>query len=827
MSYDRSSHFLRRRFAAHAAHVCPAALLSAIAFAPAANAQQAVQQGESAIDGRRGAIEEIVTTARRREESIQDLPVSITALTPQFMREQNLANTSEIQEFVPGLQIDEGQRATNASIAIRGVPQSGIAADPTTSPSVGQYINGVFIPSGVGNTFSIVDIERIEVLRGPQGTLFGRNTTAGAINIVTARPGPDLEGEVMLRTGSHSRRDARAILNVPIADGFYSRFAFGLDQHNGYYTNLARDDDRGLSDRDIKTANASFRWLPTDRLTVDLTGRYMVQKGNNRGGDCDFQERTGFLDFHSGLDFEEACNASEDAGKFSFFSDKDTFIDVEQQSLVLEAEWESGGPVGIFDAVNIDTNVGWFGFDYEFLIDRDYSLARLDAVQTLGDDAQGGDFYNAEIIVNGVKGRLDVLVGYNYFKESAFVGSIDRCWDLFNEVDGTGESVQCQGAKAVFFDLAPTNPLPFGPAPFATNIENEVNAHGVFIHANYDPAPWLGIEAGIRWTSENRKFRNLEWNPGAGSFATPLHILSDDTVALFGQGDETWSEFTPMASVELRLPEPAGALDDGMIYFKFANGFNSGGFNTELDVETVPELQQLFAFDPETLDNFEVGSKATFLDNSLQVNLAVFRMKFDDKQVNIDVDNSDGRFGPDPNFGVVQNAAKAEIDGFELEVVVTPTRSLRLDGGLAFQDANFTDFEAFNPETGEIEDRTDTRFNQQPRWTFTGNATYSVLIEGAGTIDARIGVFHASGNDLEAVSFSQGAERTACFQDSYVKWNGRLTWRNVPDNLSVALFGKNLSDKEIIDACDINNRGGRFFTLEDSATWGLEASYRF
>lgn len=773
-------------------------------------------------------IEEVVVSARRRTESLEGVPVSTAVFTPDMLREQNITTTDELGEFVPSLQIDVGQRATNANITIRGI--GGAAADPTQAPGgVGVYVNGVFLTSGVGNTLPMLDIERIEVLRGPQGTLFGKNTTAGAINIITRRPQPEMESEVLLRTGSHGRRDARVMVNAPINDQLYSRVAIGLDKDDGYYENLLLDEDR--HDRGVFSSNLNLRWLAGDQWTFDFTGMYVNQQHNQRGGDCRFLEvvpiQTRFHEDQGGGNFEEACRESEAAGKYKFFSDMDSFVDVQQYSTVFESRWESDGQVGFFDQGAVSTNLGWRKLTYEFDYDRDYSREPLDHMDSQGEDMQTASYYNAEVVFEGDIPRGTVIAGVNYFGERAQVGDVDRCHALYSEVVGTGGSRECKGAKALSFFIAPFNQLGFGPPVFATNIDSEVDTYGVFGDVTYDVRPWLELGAGVRWTSETRAYKNVEWNlsrsPTGFNFA---NVLNDDTVQLFGKAEETWSKVTPTATIGFHLPRPVGNFDTALLYLKWARGFNSGGFNTELATGIIPELAPLEAFDPETVDNYEIGLKATMFDSRLSANFAAFVMQFEDKQESVNIDNESGEFGADPTVQIIQNAAEAEIKGFELELVGL-IGNFQVDAGLAYQDPEFTEFSSFDPVTRGIVDLSNQVFNNEPEWTFTGNVQYVHPLAAGGEVQFRVGTYYQSSTDTAVTEVGQEG-RTVCFQESYWKHNARTTWISSADNLRVSFFGRNLGSEDVMLDCGLATGRGIWRPIfEDEFNWGLEAVYQF
>jgi iron complex outermembrane receptor protein len=343
---------------------------------------------------------------------------------------------------------------------------------------------------------------------------------------------------------------------------------------------------------------------------------------------------------------------------------------------------------------------------------------------------------------------------------------------------------------------------------------------------------WFRLEAGARYTKETRDFYNIE---GAvtptGDYRGFTWVLNDDTVDLFGEGTTEFTKTTPTASLNFSLPQPHGFVDEGLFYLLYSRGFQSGGFNTELEVSRIPQLAPLQVFKPETLDNYEVGIKTTLLDHRLRLNLAVFQMDYTDKQEAISIDNADGRFGPNAAIEVIQNAAEARIRGYELEFQARLGMGFGIDGGLAQQKPKYTEYEVFDPETGQLTDLTGTPLNTQPKDTFTGNLTWDYTLPNSSSFNARVGIYWQSETDRGATTASQIAagQRTQCYQPSYSTTNARVAWTDSEDRLTLALSGRNLGNTTAMDACTLSvaTRGVWHPIYQDERTWALEANYRF
>ncbi|HEX7115731.1 MAG TPA: TonB-dependent receptor [Steroidobacter sp.] len=782
-----------------------------------------------------GVLQEVVVSARREAESVQDIPTSITAFTPEQIEQHQLTSTQDLEEFIPNLRVETGPRAVNVDFSIRGVTAQGAGGSPTTNPAVGQYINGIYVGSRIVNVMSTLDIERIEVLRGPQGTLFGKNTTAGAINVVTRRPTRDSGGEVMFRTGSHNRQDARLIVNAPLGDTLFGRIAVGQDKQDGYYKNLTYNSDH--SDRNVRTYQAALRWVPNDAWTLDATWSFMDQNENNLGGDCRFVQVVGFQTLYnnlSGDNFEQRCRESEAAGRYNFYADERMFLRARAEAITGEATWE-GGQMGIFDDIGFKASIGRRTFGYRFTIDQDMTNAPIETRGHFGPASfpQTGESLTGELLGHASIGIADIILGFSYIDEVGYHGGPkSHCYAAYATVFGTGQSVTCTGAYGFYFGNNPLNTTGSGAAPFVSNETGASITRGLFTHIKWQFLPWFRLETGARYTKDHKSFFNIEGGvTPTGDFRGFEWVLNDDTVDLFGAGSAEFTKTTPTVSLNFMTPEPIGFIDDGLMYLLWSRGFQSGGFNSELEVSRIPQLAPLLVFKPEVLDNYEIGFKTTLFDHRLRLNLALFQMRYKDKQEAINIDNADGRFGPNVAIEVIQNAAKARIEGYELEFQALLGGGFSIDGGLARQKPKYTDYTVFDPETGELVDLTRTPLNNQPENTFTGNINWATRFQSGAALNARVGLYWQDETDSGITTAQQIAsgERTQCYQGSYTTYNARIGWTDPSDRWTFAVSGRNLTNEIVLDSCSlaIATRGRWHPIYQDKRTWALEANYRF
>ncbi len=778
-----------------------------------------------------GEIEEIIVTARRREENPQLVPVAVTALSAEDLQERMIFDIEDLGEFAPNVTMTSGTGDWR-QIVIRGI--GGGSANNRDSFGAGVYIDGVFIPGNSAAYMSTLAVERTEVLRGPQGTMFGKNTTGGAVNIITERPGPDFDASIVLRAGDFGQRDIRASVNLPIIDEkLFFRGALALEHDDGYYTELTTG--KGYDDNERRELYLSTRWLANEHWTVDVTGQYSDRPRNGRGGNCNFISRTFFNgtlhESGGGGDFESACDASRDAGPYNFYSDIDGFLDVTSTRLFAIATWDSDGPTGRLDSSSVKLSAAFHEATQQFLAERDWTIERLLSigrfVSPSGEEIERGSevsSFEAIYQATALSGRFDLILGYNYFSDETFPESED-CGALYGTVAGTGQSVVCSSPTGLYVDILPLNitgrsAVPRGQEGFADNSSN-----AVFFHGTFDLTENLFVDFGGRWTSERRGFDSLTWTPlnAPQGRENLIHELNDNTVSVFEQDVGEWEFFTSAAGLSWRLANSRFAnLDEGIAYISYSSGFNSGGFNFGIPQEL---LGAFYAYGPEDVQAYEIGFKSTWGGGRVRFNIAAFLTDYADKQVRIFVENAEELFG-DPDVGFTDNVAEVEITGVEIET------SLRTNSGFVFQAAasylsnKFTEYNSFDPDQGLPLDLSDAFIQDlTPDYTLSATVLYTFNLPDGATLTPRAGVYWQDDHDY-AQQFTD-SPASDCTQEAYSKFNARLTWANAGRNMQLALFGTNITDELILRTCSQSAVRGRSLQYSAPARWGIEATVLF
>jgi outer membrane receptor protein involved in Fe transport len=353
---------------------------AAVLLAPG---QVAAQQSASAA----AMLEEVVVTARRREENLQELPLSIQAITADAMQAQGIYNIQQVTDFAPNVVLQEDQRKNDTRFFVRGI--GGGFSNPAQVFGVGMYVDGHYMSGSLGAFMSTVDVERIEVLRGPQGTLFGKNTTGGAISLISAKPSEEFDSYVTLRAADYGQTDLRAMINAPITDNLFFRGNLASEKNDGYYFNRFFNSDAAGSDQ--QSLGLALRWLPGDNWTIDARLALSYDRDENQGGQCSARPDQDLYDQLIGAEFGGTpANPVAFAGRDLTFGTPD------------DITYTGPGPVGDgFDVGawggnndNSALRTGNFGIGGSNLrLDSNYPGANAEYLMSCDTDFSSGDIY--------------------------------------------------------------------------------------------------------------------------------------------------------------------------------------------------------------------------------------------------------------------------------------------------------------------------------------------------------------------------------------------------------------------------------------------------
>jgi iron complex outermembrane receptor protein len=617
--------------------------LSAGALAAAVSMQVAAQQQ---------GLEEITVTARRVQENLQDTPVAVTVVSGDALEERQIFETTELDQLVPNLQFaDNAPLAGNnnsSQVFIRGIGQT----DPTSTvdPGVGLYMDDVYIGSAVGATMGLRDIASIQVLRGPQGALFGRNTIGGAILVTTVAPGDEAGAEVRASFGSDSLIDAFAAFDAPFSDSFKSRFSIGMRQQDGYVT---RTDGTDLGDTDVQVATAKFLWTPSDNVTASFALDYT--KTDENGSPLVFAAINEAAAFPRVASFTANCPTMTDVNPPGGVPDQNVPTTIQDDRCANDLQ--SRGPYGnngtypltseledtgvsaniavdlndtwVFKSISSARNLDWAG-------NRDADNTPLRILHTLYD--VDGSQWSQEFQLTMQTDALTGVIGAYYFQQDS------------------------EDIVTVELDSPAV-------AGFQTDSDNNIvdnSSWAVFTQWTFALSERLDVTFGGRYTEETKRAYPDQFDYSDPSFK---HLI----VQWY---EDTFSDFTPSASLSYRWS------DQGMGYVSYSEGFKGGGWNSHWNAPLTPAQQAaIHPFKPEYAETTEIGFKLDLAGNTFRLNGAVFSSDYTDMQITYR--------GPAP-AGVapfLTNAGKAGIDGAELEATWVPTEALILEASFGYLDS--------------------------------------------------------------------------------------------------------------------------------------------
>ncbi|HEX9877393.1 MAG TPA: TonB-dependent receptor [Gammaproteobacteria bacterium] len=611
-------------------------IVGSIAAPGAVSAQSTVDAGF--------ALEEIIVTARRIEENLQDTPISITAITATELEQRQVFSTEDLDRVTPNLQFtnDTTLAGNNSSsvIFIRGIGQT----DPTSTvdPGVGLYIDDVYMGQSIGGTLDFRDIAGVQVLRGPQGTLFGRNTIGGAIVLTTQDPGAEQGGDYRFQIGSDSLADAFIGLDLPGAEGFRSRFTFGARTRDGYVTRLQTGED--LGDTQTYTATGKLIWDGFDAL--ELRAQFDYTKSDENGNPFVFAASEETATFQRVASADAGCPGFDgdwtalpavpqidDERCANDFQNKGPFNN--NGTYPLESKLENWGAsfhvnyvlndLWRFKSVTAYRSLTWDGI-------RDADNTPLTILHT--DYDSDGDQLSEELQLLFDDDTLNGVLGLYYFEE---------------EID-----------DIVLVQL--NSPAPGVQSDSDNNITKN-DSWAVFTQWSFDLSDQLAVAVGGRYTEDTK-----------GSIPDQFDYANPDVKYLPVQlYENSFDAFTGSASLSYRW------TDKVMTYVSYAEGFKGGGWNSHFNrAQTAEERAQFQKFDQEEAQTFEIGFKLDLLDDSLRLNGAVFSTDYDDLQFTY-------RVGVAPYLA---NAGKASIDGVELEATWVPNGSWIVHGGVGSLDTS-------------------------------------------------------------------------------------------------------------------------------------------
>jgi iron complex outermembrane receptor protein len=792
--------------------------ISTFAWIAVANAAAAQEPDAPAPPATSGGIEEIVITAEKRETSLQDTPIAVTAITSDAIEEQGLEDFNDVQFVAPA--IVYGEIADMAQITMRGIGVDISTID--AEPGVALHQDGVYRGGLTSSSALFFDAERVEVLRGPQGTLYGRNSTGGSLNVITKLPGETLGFDASVLYGDYSRWRAQAFADVPVIDGILAlRGGFAYDSRGGYtentFTGRQEDDAR------YRQAKLAALLTPTEDLEVALRFGWL-------------RSDVGGAPFIKTADHPVSSSAyisgSNPGGILSFPGVCDAVLTcVQEYGLVLSPP---GFPTGNPRKVNYEGDQNYHRDNWDLNATVSWNVAEdvtlkwissyLDLAQDLdpfnndgipiqllvGDYEQSNEEWSQEIDVTGSAfgERLDWLFGFFYYDSQiseeyrytlpALQATYESLFGICAVIDINGF---CAGAPLPVGILAlppfanPVTGVKLDGQPSAVpflefRLDQDLTSWALFTQQTFHVSEAIRVTGGFRWTKD----RKIDVH------SQVLNLSPVPAGCRDNRAEESWSEPTGKLGVDADLGE------ETLVYATFSRGFKAGGYNVGTCDNT---------YDPEYVNAYEAGIKTRLLDNTLQLNVSTFYNDYEDLQVRKFINNA----------AEVSNAATATNYGVEVELLWLPVDALRIESSLSWLHARFDEYDDVDPIFPELgsQDLSDNHLLRAPDWKFSLAAQYTADLAGAGALTLRGEYAHT------AEQFHTVFNNDFGVQEAYDIGNVRLIW-NAPDSLlpglSVQAFLENISDVDYVTNHAPNaTTGSTLSTFGPPRTWGVQVRY--
>lgn len=682
-----------------------------------------------------GQLEEVIVTSNYREENLQDVAVAVTAISGNELNEAQIFGPTEIAYKAPGMAYAEfapGQ----AILAMRGISSGDDGAGMDNS--VVMFLDGVYVGSIASINQELFDVQRIEVLRGPQGTLFGRNAIGGVLNVTTLKPSEELNVRAEVSVGNEGNLRYQGLVSGGITDSLSGKLVFNHREHDGYVENIILGIDQ--QDEDVTSYRGQLRW-ETESTDWLLSADYMEDERQDMGrvpvvsGTAPtvelWREQGGsFRKVTAPVGTKADGGGSErEAGGVSL-----------QGDILFES--------GTFTTITAFRNAK-----------TDWGMASIGVgipVEIIDDIVQDIDTLTQEFRwTSDLAGNFNYVAGLYYLDEET--DRTEQFRLLLPETGDIGNEVSRQ--------------------------INETTSYAAYFQGDYDFSNALTLTVGLRYTSDDKETQSISVNCGQpAATGYPEYCTGvGGSLAIIAQtfdvtADDSWSDVSPKVTLTYR-PQ-----DDLMLYGTVAYGFKSGGFG---GAPGTPEQAQV-PVDPENAINYELGLKGDFLDRSLRLNAAAFFIDYQDLQI--------VRFGPteaNPDFGsfITDNIGEADIYGIETEFTWHLSDNFRLNCTYAYLSTEVNDLVLAGAGGGVDLSGSDLR--QAPENKYSLTASYDIPLSGGSLINLRADYAHTD----EQINDYLNQDTII---DEFDLFDARLSWSSPSQNWTVAAWGKNLTDEEYI-----------------------------
>ena len=744
-----------------------AALLAGAAWSACATfaVAQDAQAGETEVDA-------VVVTARRTEETLQSVPGAVSAFNGAALERLQATDVTALQGAVPNVNLAQGRGSSNATnIFIRGIGQPD--ALQTFDPAVGVYVDDVYYSRIRGTQFDLFDLERVEVLRGPQGTLYGKNTIGGALKVVTRKPGDTFRAGLSAAYGSYNQMELKGSVSGPVSDTLSLGVSGLIAKRDGYVEDPVSNEE--YNDKNTWAVRAQAAWKPSDTVSVDLSADYSRDDAAMTVG-----QATNTLTTILGVPLYVVSNPPP---AYDFKTRTTTTLpnstELTHYGLSAAVTWE------LSDSLTLKSITAYRNLETDDYVDIDATQLELGDVFVGVDQDQTSQ----EFQLTYQEGPWTVVGGVYWMQENI---------------------ASHQEAYADDFLGAA-----FGNATFLRTVDDdlETTSKAAYVNASYDLTETLQITGGVRYTEEEKTYSR-----STSTFSSNVLFTADPAFA-FKNLTETWDDVSPMADIRW-MPS-----DNVTFYVRGSKGFKSGGFNGRANNpgEQAP-------YEPESVTSYEGGVKTSWVGGRYLLNLTAFTNDYQDFQARVSGTVTDPGTGlPSPELTVI-NAGSMKTSGAELEAVARPVPGLLLDAQIGLLNAEYEDFDDVRfVATGGSRAFQKPAF--APRWTARYGAQYTLDMGDSGSLTFGAAAKYRSEMALavDNTPTNSKVRLPGMWDDDHWIWDARVVWESGDGRFTAGVYGQNIGDELYkTDAQEFSSVGGirtAYYGAPRTVTLRLSSKY--
>ena len=718
-----------------------------------AKEDSSTQKLKQTTDVKFKGIETIVVTAQKRQQSVQQVGIAITAFSGDQIEDLGYENAQQVTAMSPGVSTIQPNGPSSFFVSIRGVGQNDFSGDHQESP-VAIYIDEAYISAASGAGFQLFDLERVEILRGPQGTLFGRNATGGLVHYISKRPTSDVEGYAKLTLGRYNQLKVEGAIGGGLGESVAGRFSFLRNTHDPYVTNTIGK-DLGNGDDWAVRGQLLFEFDQGDWLFIAKAGEQDIDSGFFEHSTSRVNPITGLGEVTSGGNFTQLQWQEPNDGVHTGSYNNIGYNIIETRGITSNFRWDFNHNISFTSVTD------YFSLKKEYLEDSDASPADFFNFLLNSDLSQ----FSQDFRISGDGNSLHWVVGLYYLNIEGDFANGGQTRQYFEALGfpGTGDN---GGPNGIY-------------NPFSTKTKSSA----IYGQVEYQLTDSVTLIGGARYSNEKKsqdfKSYYVEFD------GTSTGIANEDTFELGGAVFDYSSATYKAATKEDGLVTAKLELDwqvdsDLMIYTSYNRGIKAGGYNAPLDITDLVDGNAVtgtvddMSFDEEILHAFEIGFKSDFLDNTLRINGAIYTYDYKDYQA----------FRLEGLTQYVFNT-DATVNGLELELRAQPTEDLELMLGIGYIDNNVED--AYRLPNGQLVDRVAV---MTPEWNINGLARYQWELSNGGVVSAIADFSYMSEHYFQLKNAPTGKE------DGYTLVNMRVNYTTLNDLWSVSAFVNNVFDQE-------------------------------